>query len=85
MRLPRPGISVDKLPAFLIKVDSRNGGARNLLMLSEQMLPGAVIPWHRHLHEDEIVYTENGTINACVGNRTATLGTCQKRGDVQYR
>jgi quercetin dioxygenase-like cupin family protein len=75
IRLPRPGVNVQKIPSFIIKVDSQNGGARNLLMLSEQLKPGAVIPWHRHLHEDEIVYTENGTIHARVGDQEATLGS----------
>ncbi len=62
--MPRPGVNVGRLPTFIIKVDPQNGGSRNLVMLTEDLLPGAVIPWHRRLHEDEIVFTENGTVYA---------------------
>jgi quercetin dioxygenase-like cupin family protein len=73
-RLPRPGVNVKRLPTFIIKVDAKNGGSSDLVMLTEDLLPGAVIPWHRHLHEDEIVYTENGTVFAQVADRSAVLG-----------
>ncbi|HZT13363.1 MAG TPA: cupin domain-containing protein [Candidatus Baltobacteraceae bacterium] len=74
VRLARPGFTPRALPKFTIKIDARNGGSQHLLMLAEQMLPGAVIPWHRHLHADEIVYTENGTIDVRVGARAQRLG-----------
>ena len=75
VRLPRPGVDVQRLPRFTVKVDPRNGGSADLLMLTEDMPAGAVIPWHRHLHEDEIVYTENGTIDVRVGNMQSRLGS----------
>jgi quercetin dioxygenase-like cupin family protein len=74
VRLPRPGFNLRGLPTLIMKVDPQNGGSRSLVMLAEDLRPGAVIPWHRHLHEDEIVYTENGSIYAHVGNRAASLG-----------
>ena len=43
-------------------------------MLTEDFPPGARIRAHRHFHEDEIIYTENGTIWARVGDREAVLG-----------
>jgi quercetin dioxygenase-like cupin family protein len=73
-RLPRPRVNVKSLPTFTIKVDPENGGSHDMVMLTEDLLPGAVIPLHRHLHEDEIVYTENGTVYAQVGDRTGLLG-----------
>jgi quercetin dioxygenase-like cupin family protein len=73
-RLPRPGVNVKKLPTFIIKVDPQRGGSNDLVMLTEDLLPGAVIPWHRHLRQEEIVYTENGSVYARVGNRSGTLG-----------
>lgn len=73
-RVPRPGFNVKQLPSFIIKIDPQNGGSRGLVMLTEDLRPGAVIPWHRHLQQDEIVYTETGTVRARVGNRSATLG-----------
>ena len=73
-RLPRPGFDVKRLPTFIIKVDAKNGGSQSLVVLTEDLLPGAVIPWHRHMHQDEVVYTENGTVYAQVGNRATSLG-----------
>lgn len=73
-RMPRPGYNVKRLPTFIIKVDPENGGSSDLVMLTEDLLPGAVIPWHRHLNQDEIVYTESGTVLAQVGDRSASLG-----------
>jgi quercetin dioxygenase-like cupin family protein len=73
-RMPRPGLNVKRLPDFIIKVDPKNGGSSDLVMLTEELRPGAVIPWHRHLDQDEIVYTENGRIFARVGDRSASLG-----------
>ncbi len=73
-RLPRPGIDVKHIPNFIIKVDPQNGNSPDLVLITEELLPGAVIPWHRHLDQDEIVYTENGTVYAQVGDRTESLG-----------
>jgi hypothetical protein len=70
-RLPRPGLGLAS--SFILKVDQRNGGSPDLLFLSERLHPGDQIPWHRHLHQDEIVYIESGSIAVHVGNRIGTL------------
>jgi quercetin dioxygenase-like cupin family protein len=73
-RLPLADQPVRRIPTFTIKIDAFNGASRDLVMLTEDFPPGAAIRPHRHLHEDEILYAENGTIWARVGNRVAVLG-----------
>jgi quercetin dioxygenase-like cupin family protein len=71
-RVPLAGIK--RLKMFTIKVDASNGGARNFVMIREDFPPGATIRSHRHLHEDEILLTENGKIRVRVGDDEAVLG-----------
>ena len=47
-------------PTFILKVDSRNGGSRDLVMGYEDIPPGRSIPPHRHLMADEIVFVHKG-------------------------
>ena len=58
---------------FIIKVDARNGGSNDLVFLTEKFGPGRLIPLHRHLHQDEIVFIENGAVHARVGNQERDL------------
>lgn len=75
-RLVIPAVAVfDKPGRYARKPHLSRPAARpDLVLITEELLPGAVIPWHRHLDQDEIVYTENGTVYAQVGDRTESLG-----------
>jgi mannose-6-phosphate isomerase-like protein (cupin superfamily) len=54
---------------FFIKVDAQNGGSPDLVMGYEEVAPGLVIPTHRHLMADEIVFVYRGSGVAKVGER----------------
>jgi len=64
-----PGVS----PAFTIKVDERNGGSRDFLMLYEDIPPGGVIPPHRHLLSDEILFVHAGSGTVEVGSKSGQV------------
>lgn len=61
-------------PAFLIKVDRRNGGSGDLVMGYEDLPPGAEIPPHHHPDADEIVFVHRGVGIAGLGDRKAAVG-----------
>lgn len=46
---------------FILKVDARNGGSRDLVMGYEDVAPGASIAPHHHLLADEIVFVHAGS------------------------
>jgi quercetin dioxygenase-like cupin family protein len=69
---PEPG-EVD-LGGFILKVTPKANGSEHLVLVGgEDMLPGAVIPTHKHLEQDEIVLIEKGTIHAHVGDQERDL------------
>jgi len=78
MRLRRPRVAnahVGMLTtSLLFKVDTKNGGSNRLMFITEAFLPGAIIPLHRHLRQDEILYIEHGTVYAQVGNMQGRVG-----------
>jgi quercetin dioxygenase-like cupin family protein len=45
-----------------IKVDPRNGGSQHLVVGTEDLPPGKVIPVHKHPHADEVVLLLQGTV-----------------------
>lgn len=59
--------AIKKTSAFTIKIDERNGGSPDFWFATETMPGGAEIPYHRHLHEDEVLYVTSGVIHAHVG------------------
>ncbi|HEV2388636.1 MAG TPA: cupin domain-containing protein [Candidatus Acidoferrales bacterium] len=54
---------------FFLKIDPKNGGSKHLVMGLEQMAPGGVIPMHKHLEQDEILFIQNGTAHVTLGSR----------------
>src|SRR5579875_2418402 len=50
---PEPG-ETDTGGGFILKVSPENNGSQHLVLLTEDMLPGDVIPTHKHLQQDEI-------------------------------
>jgi mannose-6-phosphate isomerase-like protein (cupin superfamily) len=58
---------------FIIKVDRRNGGSRQLVMGYEEIAPGDSIRPHRHLVADEIIFVHSGSGSAELGSRTAPV------------
>lgn len=70
-RLRRFAVSA---PAFIIKVDRRNGGSGDLVMGYEDLPPGGVIPPHRHLMADEIIFVHRGSGVVQLGDRRTEFG-----------
>jgi mannose-6-phosphate isomerase-like protein (cupin superfamily) len=68
---PEPG-EVDP-GGFILKVTPKANGSRHLVLITEDMPPGAAIPTHKHLEQDEIVLIEKGTIHAHVGDQERDL------------
>lgn len=60
MRRPRPA-RPGALGAFIIKVDERNGGSKDLWMGYENIPPGRGIPPHHHPYSGEILFIQKGT------------------------
>lgn len=65
-RVRRFGVSA---PHFILKVDRRNGGSSDLVMGYEDLPPGGVIPPHRHLVADEIIFVHRGSGVVQLGDR----------------
>src|SRR5579859_1466034 len=55
--------------AFFLKIDPNNGGSRHFVMGVEEMAPGGVIPMHKHLEQDEILFLQNGVAHVTLGGQ----------------
>jgi quercetin dioxygenase-like cupin family protein len=72
---PPPGALSTLTAPFILKVDRRNGGAPEFVMLTEDIPPGQAISPHRHPHADEIIFIHGGTGLASLAGRQATVTT----------
>jgi quercetin dioxygenase-like cupin family protein len=70
-----PGALSNLTAPFILKVDRRNGGAPEFVMLTEDIPPGQGISPHRHPHSDEIIFIHGGTGLASLAGRQATVTT----------
>lgn len=75
VRVWRPVVSeslreqkLDKATHFFIKVDTQHGGSPDFWFGTETLPSGAGIPYHRHLHEDEVLYIFSGSAHVNVGS-----------------
>jgi quercetin dioxygenase-like cupin family protein len=60
-------------PQFLIKVSPKNNGSQHLVLGTEELLPGARIPKHKHLVQDEILLIQTGTAHVWLGDRESDV------------
>lgn len=58
----------DESTPFIIKVDSKHGRSPDFWFGTETLPAGAGIPYHRHLHEDEVLYILSGSAHVHVGS-----------------
>lgn len=72
-RLWRPEPGEADIGGFILKVTPKANGSEHLVLGTEDIAPGAVIPTHKHLEQDEIVLIEKGTIRAHVGDQERDL------------
>ena len=73
-RPPPSALSTLGVPSIL-KIDARNGGAPEFVLLMEDIPPTQAIPLHRHPHADEILFIYAGTGVGTLGNREATVAS----------
>jgi quercetin dioxygenase-like cupin family protein len=72
---PPPGALSNLSAPFILKVDRRNGGAPEFVMLTEDIPPGQAISPHRHPHSDEIIFIHGGTGLASLAGKQAPVTT----------
>jgi quercetin dioxygenase-like cupin family protein len=58
---------------FMLKVSPKNNGSQHLVAGTEQLAPGAVLPKHRHLAQDEIVLIQSGKAHVWLGDQERDL------------
>jgi quercetin dioxygenase-like cupin family protein len=58
---------------FMLKVSPKNNGSRHLVAGTELLAPGATLPKHRHLVQDEILLIHSGTAHVWLGDQERDL------------
>lgn len=58
---------------FMLKVSPKNNGSQHLIAGIEDIAPGAGIPKHRHLVQDEIVLIHSGKAHVWLGDQERDL------------
>jgi len=58
---------------FMLKVSPKNNGSQHLVAGTEDLAPGAAIPKHRHLVQDEIVLVHSGQAHVWLGDQERDL------------
>lgn len=65
--------SVPASSQFILKVSPKNNGSEHLVAGTEVLPPGATLPKHRHLIQDEIVLIHTGTAHVWLGDQERDL------------
>jgi hypothetical protein len=71
-RLP-PTVLSNLTAPFILKVDRRNGGSADFVMIYEDIPRGQGIAPHHHAHADEILFVHRGTGVASLGTRSTAV------------
>ena len=58
---------------FMLKVGPKNNGSLHLVAGTELLAPGATLPKHRHLLQDEILLIQSGTARVWLGDQERDL------------
>ena len=74
MRRPPPSSLSTLAAPFLIKVDERNGGAKDFVIFTEDVPVGQTISPHRHPHSEEILFIHAGSGTAWLDGKVAKVG-----------
>jgi quercetin dioxygenase-like cupin family protein len=65
--------SVPASSQFMLKVSPKNNGSQHLVAGTEVLAPGATLPKHRHLLQDEILLIQSGTAHVSLGEEERDL------------
>jgi quercetin dioxygenase-like cupin family protein len=68
VRRPRTAISSPS-SEFLLKVTPENSGSQHLVLGTENIAPGGMIPKHKHLGQDEILLIQTGTAHVTLNDK----------------
>jgi len=60
-RRPREGLALASKD-FLLKIGPKTNGSKHLLVITEEIPPGAAIPKHKHHGEDEILLIQTAAL-----------------------
>ena len=58
---------------FMLKVSPKNNGSQHLVAGTEELAPGATLPKHRHLVQDEILLIQSGMAHVWLGDQERDL------------
>jgi quercetin dioxygenase-like cupin family protein len=58
---------------FMLKVSPKNNGSQHLVAGTELLAPGATLPKHRHLLQDEILLIQSGIAHVWLGDQERDL------------
>jgi quercetin dioxygenase-like cupin family protein len=74
LRTRRPCPSVPN-PAsqIMLKAGPKNNGSQHFVVGTEEIAPGALIPTHKHLTQDEVVLIHSGTAHVRLGDQERDL------------
>jgi quercetin dioxygenase-like cupin family protein len=68
VRRPR-GVLPIPTAEFILKVTPENSGSKHLVLGTEDIPPGGVIPKHKHLEQDEILLVQTGTAHVTLDDK----------------
>ena len=54
---------------FILKVTPQNSGSKHLVLGTEEIPPGGIIPRHKHLEQDEILLIQTGTAHVTLNDK----------------
>jgi quercetin dioxygenase-like cupin family protein len=65
--------SISASAQFMLKVSPKNNGSQHLVAGTEELAPGAAIPKHRHLIQDEILLLQSGMAHVWLGDQESDV------------
>lgn len=68
VRRPRGSLPIPT-HEFILKVTPQNSGSKHLVLGTEDIPPGGVIPRHKHLEQDEILLIQTGTAHVTLNDK----------------
>jgi len=68
VRRPRGSLPIPT-DEFILKVTPQNSGSKHLVLGTEDIPPGGVIPRHKHLEQDEILLIQTGTAHVSLNDK----------------
>src|ERR1700687_1516028 len=68
VRRPRGSLPVPT-NEFILKVTPQNSGSENPVLATEEIPPGGLIPRHKHLDQDEILFIQTGTAHVTLNDK----------------